>query len=103
MQCMSFTVHMIKSGEKWPTFFKELEGKNFTNDLADFVVSLDGLKSQTASAFSKASARGCAKLANIFANKGEGFISDKTWNEMHSEPLKETGMVLRGKDITILF
>ena len=49
------------------------------------------------SAFAKGNARGCAKLASMLANKGEGLMSEKAWNEMHSEPLKETAGALPGK------
>lgn len=74
---------------KWPAMVKEYEGKNFTQDLADYVITEDARKSETASAFVKANGRGCAKLASILAQKGTGLMSEKAWTEMHAEPRKE--------------
>ena len=71
--------------------------------MADFAISPDMLKSETASAFAKANARSCAKMASILSHKGEGLISEKTWNEMHSEPLKELWGEMPGIKIIILY
>ena len=57
--------------------------------MPNFSISSDALKAETTSAFVKAHARGCAKLASILANGGEDLISEKTWNEMHSQPRTE--------------
>ena len=81
---------MWKSGKlKSPPFCKEFEGKNILYDTPGFSISPDVLKSETTSAFVKANARGCAKLASILANGGGDLISQKSWNEMHSEPRPE--------------
>ena len=32
---------------------------------------------------------GLGKLASIMANKGQGLMSEQTWNELHSEPTTE--------------
>ena len=81
---------MWKSGKfKSPPFCKEFEGNNYLHHMPDFSISSDALKSETTSAFVKANAKGCAKLASILANGGEDLISKKTWNEMHSEPKQE--------------
>ena len=85
----AFSAMQSRGQPKWPAFAKEFEGKNFHSDLGDYSLSDDLLKSETASAFVKGNGRGCAKLASILAHKGEGLMSEKAWNEMHSEPRKE--------------
>ena len=91
--------HFPEGPPKTPPFCKEVEGKNIFQDIPDFAILPEVLKSETTSAANKGSARGCAKLASILANKGEDLISNKAWTEMHSEPLREIMFQFPGSPI----
>jgi len=72
---------------KQPPFFGELQGIGVASqEFIDFYNSPDTVKAQVPSVNFRGNARGCAKLASIMANKGQGLMSEEAWEEMHSEP-----------------
>merc|ERR1719479_701474 len=67
----------------------ELENHLDDPKWVDFLQNETGLKAEGCSFNTQANAKGLGKLASIMANKGQGLMSEKTWNEIHSEPTTE--------------
>ena len=77
----------VRELAKQPPFFEELKGLGIGQKFIDFYNSSDAVKAEVPSVNFRGNARGCAKLASIMANQGQGLMSQQAWDEMHSEPI----------------
>merc|ERR1711997_703565 len=72
--------------QKDDSFLKEATGLKDVNSFIQLANSAGWRKAELSSGNFQGSARGCAKIASMMANKGESLMSDDAWNEMHAEP-----------------
>jgi len=99
------TGEIIKMMKFYAGAMKDLQSHK-NNVEADNIKTLDGFpalassapwrKAEFPSANFQANARGCAKLASIMSLKGDSLMSEKTWDEMHSEPTTAEILKLHG-------
>ena len=87
LMVMSKAVKSLKENwaERPQTFSEQIPGFEGDNFLK-FFNAKESRKAEVSSANMCANARGCAKLASIMANKGQGLMSEQSWEELHSEP-----------------
>lgn len=69
-----------------PTTFSEQIPGFVPEKFLVFFNAKESRKAEVSSSNICANARGCAKLASIMANKGQGLMSEQSWEELHSEP-----------------
>ena len=111
MKMMKSFGEIMKEMEHEAVIASELEGHLDDPKWVDFLQNETGLKAEGCSFNTQANAKGInyqlilnekfhstyrlkstsglGKLASIMANKGQGLMSEKTWDEIHSEPTTE--------------
>ena len=82
---------MMEDFSSIPPLFEELTNyPSLDQSWIDYFQNNDcGLKTECCSFNVMANAKGLAKLASIMANRGQGLISEATWNQMHAEDCPE--------------
>ena len=82
---------MMEDFSSIPPLFEELTNyPSLDQSWIDYFQNNDcGLKTECCSFNVMANAKGLAKLASIMANRGQGLISEATWDQMHAEDCPE--------------